>query len=245
MQIVEMFLTVTVLFFLSQLVGQHTINQHLVPYGSNYFTFAIIGVAFYGYFNVGSSVFAEKIREAQTTGTLEVMVSTPARLSTIVLASSIWGFMMTTLRVVLILGTGVLIMGSGMKFSNYPLVLLILGLTVASASSFGIISACFTIVVKRGDPVGWLFRSASWLLGGVVFPVSVLPIWMQKLALLLPTTHGLHAMRLVLLQGKSIGDLFPEIGALCLFCIFLIPISLRMLTYSVRRAKNEGSLTHY
>jgi len=245
MQIVEMFMTVTILFFLSQLVGQHTINQYLVPYGNNYFTFAIIGVAFYGYFNVGSSIFAEKMREAQTTGTLEAMVSTPAGLSTIVLASSIWGFIMTTLRVVLILGTGALILDSGVKLNNYPLVLLILGLTLASASSFGIISTCFTIVFKRGDPVGWLFRAASWLLGGVVFPVGILPIWMQKLALLLPTTHALHAMRLVLLQGKSINDLLPEIGALCVFCFLLMPISLRMLAYSVRRAKNEGSLTHY
>jgi ABC-2 type transport system permease protein len=245
MQVVEIFLTVTALFFLSRLIGQNTINQYLKPYGGNYFAFALIGVAFYGYFNVGFSNFAAQLSEAQTTGTLEAMLSTPAGLSTIVLGSSLWKFIMTTLRVLAILVSGALIMDSGMRISNYPLVLLILVLTVVSASSFGIIAACFIMVVKRGDPISWLFKSASYLLGGVVFPVTVLPSWMQKMALLLPTTHALRAMRLVMLQGKSINDMLPEIAALCVFCFLLLPISLRTLKYAVRRAKKEGTLTHY
>ena len=245
MQIAEIFLTISALYFLSRLIGQNTINQYLAPYGGNYFAFAIIGVAFYSYFNIGFSIFAAQLREAQTTGTLEAMLSTPAGLSTIVLGSSLWPFIMATLRVIVILLSGAFLMDPGTISGNLPLALLILLLTVASASSFGIIAASFIMVVKRGDPISWLFKSASWLLGGVVFPVAILPLWMQKLALLLPTTHALQAMRLVLLQGKSIGDVLPEIAALCVFCFLLLPISLRVLKYAVRRAKQEGTLTHY
>jgi len=245
MQVVEIFLTVAALFFLSRLIGQDTMNQYLKPYGGNYFAFAIIGVAFYGYFNVGFSNFAAKLSEAQTTGTLEAMLSTPAGLSTIVLGSSLWRFIMTTLRVLGIVLSGALIMDSGMRIDNYPLVFLILLLTVLSASSFGIVAACFIMVVKKGDPVSWVFKSASYLLGGVVFPVAVLPPWMQKTALLLPTTHALRAMRLVVLQGKSVSDILPEIAALCVFCFLLLPISLRVLKYAVRRAKQDGTLTYY
>ena len=136
-------------------------------------------------------------------------------------------------------------MNSSMRIESYPLVFLILLLTVLSASSFGIISACFIMVVKRGDPISWLFKSASYLLGGVVFPVTILPPWMQKMALLLPTTHALQAMRLVMLQGKSITDILPEIASLCVFCFLLLPMSLRVLIYAVRRAKEDGTLTHY
>jgi hypothetical protein len=52
-------------------------------------------------------------------------------------------------------------------------------------------------------------------------------------------------MRLVMLQGKSISDILPEIAALCVFCFLLLPLSLRALLYAVRRAKQDGSLTHY
>ncbi len=245
MQIVEIFLTVTALYFLSHLIGQDSINRYLAPYGGNYFAFAIIGVAFYSYFNIGFTNFADQLREAQTTGTLEAMLSMPVGLSTIVLGSSLWAFIMATLRVVVILVSGAFLMDAGMRTSNFPLALLILLLTIVSASSFGILAACFIMVVKRGDPISWLFKSASWLLGGVVFPVAVLPYWMQKLALFLPTTHALRAMRLALLQGKSMRDVLPEIAALCVFCFLLLPISLRVLKYAVRRAKQEGTLTHY
>jgi ABC-type multidrug transport system ATPase subunit/ABC-type polysaccharide/polyol phosphate export permease len=245
MQIVEIFLTITALYFLSRLIGQDAINQYLKPYGGNYFAFAIIGVAFYSYFNIGFTNFAEQLREAQTTGTLEAMLSTPAGLSTIVLGSSLWAFIMATLRVMIILLSGAFLLDAGVRTSNFSLALLVLLLTIASASSFGIIAASFIMVIKKGDPISWLFRSASWLLGGVVFPVAVLPLWMQKLALLLPTTHALRAMRLALLQGKSINDVLQEIAALCVFCFLLLPISLRVLKYAVQRAKQEGTLTHY
>ena len=245
MQIMQIFLTVAALFFLSRLVGQDMIIKYLRPYGGNYFAFAIIGVAFYNYFNVGFSKFAAQLSEAQKTGTLEAMLSTPAGLSTIVLGSSLWEFIMTTFKVLVFLLSGALIMHSGMGINNLPIVLLIILLTIGSASSFGIIVASFIIVVKRGDPISWLFKSASWLLGGVLFPITVFPSWMQKLALLLPTTHALQAMRLAILKGKSISDMLPEIGALCIFCFLLLPISLRALKYAVRRAKQEGTLTHY
>jgi ABC-type multidrug transport system ATPase subunit/ABC-type multidrug transport system permease subunit len=245
MQIVEIFLTVTALYFLSRIVGQDSIERYLAPYGGNYFTFAIIGVAFYGYFNVGFSIFANQLRDAQMSGTLEAMLSTPAGLSMIVLGSSLWKFIMTTVRVLMILLSGALLMGGGMGSGSMLLVFVIMLMTVISASSFGIIAACFIIVVKKGDPISWIFKSASWLMGGVVFPVAVLPAWMQKLALLLPTTHALQAMRMVMLKGKGLGEIAPEIISLALFCFVLLPISLRTLRYAVRRAKREGSLTHY
>jgi ABC-type multidrug transport system ATPase subunit/ABC-type multidrug transport system permease subunit len=245
MQLLEIFLTVTGLFFLSRLIGQNAINQYLAPYGGNYFSFAIIGVAFYSYFNIGFTRYAAQLGEAQTTGTLEAMLSTPAGLSTIVLGSSLWAFMVATLRVIIILVSSALLLDSGVGGGNYPLAFLILILSIGSATGFGLIAASFILVLKRGDPISWLFRSASWLLGGVVFPVAVLPPWIQKPAQLLPTTHALRAMRLALLQGKSITDVVPEIVALCLFCFILFPLSLRMLDYSVQRAKRDGSLTHY
>jgi ABC-2 type transport system permease protein len=245
MQIVEIFLTIIALYFLSQMLGQETVDKHLKPYGGDYFSFALIGVAFYSYFNIGFSSFAKKLQEAQSAGTLEAMLSTPADLSTIVLGSSLWQFIMTTIRVLVFLISGAVMFGLGVSTGNMPLAVLILMLTIVSASSFGIMSANFIIVVKRGDPISWLFKSASWILGGVVFPVTLLPLWMQKLSLLLPTVHALKAIRLVLLQGATFKDVLPQIAALCIFCFLLLPVSLRTLKYAVRRAKREGSLTHY
>lgn len=245
MQIVEIFMTIVAIYFLSHMVGQELIDKYLKLYGGDYFAFAIIGIAFYSYFNIGFSNFAAKLQEAQSTGTLEAMLSTPADFSTIVLGSSSWKFIMTTFRVGLFMGCGAFMFPGGLSSGNFLLALLILLLTIGSASSFGIIAASFIVVVKRGDPISWLFKSASWLLGGVVFPVTILPDWLQTLSNVLPTVHALKAIRLALLKSASFTELIPEIGALCIYCFVLLPISLWTLNYAIKRSKREGTLTHY
>jgi len=72
-----------------------------------------------------------------------------------------------------------------------------------------------------------------------------LPDWLQLLARLLPITYALEGMRLALLQDASIHDLLPQIAALSLFSVILLPGSLFSFRYAVKRAKIEGSLTHY
>ena len=245
MQIVEIFLTVAALYFLSTMFGQEMVKKHLMQYGGDYFSFSLIGVAFYSYFNIGFSSFAAKLQQAQSTGTLEAMLSTPADLSTIVLGSSIWQFIMTSIRVIVFLICGAFMFPSELKSGSFSLSVLLILLAMVSASSFGIISASFIIVVKRGDPISWLFKSASWILGGVVFPVTVLPFWMQKISLLLPTVHALKAIRLVLLKGAAFNDVLPQIAALSVYCFLLLPISLSTLNYAINRSKREGTLTHY
>ncbi len=101
------------------------------------------------------------------------------------------------------------------------------------------------MVIKRGDPVTWIFTSLSWLLGGVIYPISILPDWLQKFSHLLPITYCLEGMRLALLKGLSTSALLPDISVLALFSVVLLPLSVGLFGYAVKRAKIEGSLTHY
>ena len=152
---------------------------------------------------------------------------------------------MTTIRVALYLLIGALLLDVDFANSNFPLALLILVLTIISFSSLGIIAASFIMVLKRGNPVTWLFNATSNLLGGIYYPVSILPGWLMFISFLLPITYALRAMRLALLQGASFESLFTDILALIIFCILLLPISLLAFRYAVRKAKVDGSLTHY
>ena len=152
---------------------------------------------------------------------------------------------MTTMRVVMFLLVGALFLGVDLGDGNYSAALLVLILTIISFSSLGIIAASFIMVLKRGNPITWLFSTTSNLLGGIYYPISVLPPLLLFISSLLPITYALRAMRLTLLQGASLSTIWPDILALIIFCIVLIPISLFGFWYAVRRAKVDGSLTHY
>ena len=244
LQFFNVFFSVGVFYFVAKMFNG-AVTPFLQPYGGDYFSFVLIGIAFAGYFNVGLSGFSNSLRRAQTTGTLEAMLSTPTRLSTIIVSSSQWSYLMTTLRVVVYLLIGTSLLDVDLGHGNFGTALLILALTVISFGSMGIIAAGFIMVLKRGNPVTWVFGTTASLLGGVYYPIDVMPVWMQRLADLLPVTYALRSMRLALLQGASFLTLLPDILALTGFCVFLLPVSLFAFRFAVRRARDDGSLTHY
>jgi len=244
LQFFSVFFSVALFYFLASFLGDAA-APYLEPYGGDYFAFVLIGIAFAGYFGVGLSSFADSLRQAQTTGTLEAMLTTPTRLSTIIISSSLWSYLMTTIRVAMFLLIGAVFVNVNLGDGNYPLAILVLILTIISFSSLGIIAASFIMVLKRGNPITWLFSSTSNLLGGIYYPISVLPNWLLVLSYMLPITYALRAMRLALLQGASFEDVLVDILALTIFCVVLLPVSLFSFRYAVRKAKVDGSLTQY
>ena len=243
-QFFNIFFMVGVFYFISNLLGPAA-SPFLTAYGGDYFSFVLIGIAFAGYFGVGLSSFSNSIRQAQTTGTLEAMLSTPTSLPIIILSSALWDYWVTTLRVFIYLGVGVLFLSVNFAQANLASVILILLLTVIVFSSLGIIAASFIMVLKRGDPIAWVFNAISSFLGGVYYPITVLPAPLQFLAGLLPITYALEALRQALLNGATIAELSLQILALAIFCLVLLPVSLVAFRLAVRQAKIDGSLTHY
>jgi ABC-2 type transport system permease protein len=231
-------------FFLSRLLGDAP-APYLAPYGGDYFAFALIGLALQSYYSTGLESFVRSIREAQMTGTLEAMLLTPTRLSTIILSSGIWAYALTTVRAGVALAVGMLLAGLRLDRGNLGAAFLILVLTIVAFSGIGIVAASFITVLKRGDPVTWFFSAAATLLGGVFYPVEIMPRWLQWISNLIPLTHGARAMRRALLLGVPTRDLLPDLSILLLFCLILVPLSLLTFRWAVDRARRDGSLTHY
>jgi len=141
------------------------------------------------------------------------------------------------------LGVGAL--GARFPGGNFLAGGLILLLSIAAMLSLGIISGSIVLVYKQGDPLSLAVNSGAFLLSGVVYPVSILPGWLQGGSWLLPHTYALESLRLTLLQGASLGDVARPVGILTLFAGGLLPLSLLLFRYAVRRAQIEGSCGHY
>lgn len=244
LQLLGILFSTTSFYFISQLLTPGA-SGFLEQYGGNYFSFVLIGMAFTGYQSVALNTFSSVIRSGQVSGTLEALLMTPTRLPTILLSSSLWEFLFTTLRVAIYLTMGVLLFGADLQQANVLSALVILGMTVLAMSGIGILSASFIMVLKRGDPVSFMFSSLSTLLGGVYYPISVLPGWLRLAAQFFPLTHALEAMRRALLNGASLADLWRETAILAGFAVVLLPLSMVAFRQAVRLARRDGSLTQF
>ncbi len=238
--LVHMAFYITGLYFLSTIIGS---NPTLDPYGG-YLPFAAIGLAVSSYFQTGFDSFAKAIQREQMHGTLEALLMAPLRLPVIVVSASAWRFIWGAMTSLLYVVAAVLLYDIEVQGSSCLAIGFLL-LTTLVFSSLGVISASFVMVFKRGDPIGMLLGGLSTVLGGVFYPVSAMPNWMQDVAYCLPITYALEAIRGVLLQGEGLAQVLPQLLVLLAFAIILIPISLICFHFALRRALREGTLLHY
>lgn len=244
MRYVNALFTVLIFYFVSGLI-QGAASPHLAEYGGNYFAFVLVGIALSGYLRTSLTNFSYLIRNAQMTGTIEALLVTQTELPTIVLASSVYSFVATSTTVLLYLAVGALLFGVNLGGANLLAALLVLLLSIAAFSSVGIVSASFFVVFMKGDAVLNAITQLSMLLGGVYYPISILPLWLQGAAALLPITYSLRAMRYALLQPEQMGNVAPDLLILAGFAAIALPSSVWVFGRAVRMAKVSGSLGHY
>ena len=231
-------------FFIDKLFG-HRIAPHLEEYGVTFFSYALVGMAFFSYIGVGIGSFSGRIRSEQVQGTLESLLLTPTRVSLILIGFGLWNLIFATLDVAIYIVLGIFLFDIDFSRLNVLSAIVTLILTIVSFSGLGILSASFVIVFKRGNPVGWIINTFEGLLGGVYFPITVMPAWLQVMAKCLPITYAIRAMQLAVYKGFSLGELRNELGFLAIFAILLIPLSFASFRYALTRARRQGSLSKY
>ncbi len=231
-------------YFIDRLFGSRIV-PHLEPFGVNYFSYVLLSSAFFGYVGVGLGSFSERIRQEQQQGTLEALLLTPTKVSTILVSLGLWNLVLATLDMLVYIALGVFLFHVSFARVNIAATAVIFLLTIASFSSLGVISASFIMAFKRGNPFGWIVGSMEGLIGGVFFPVTVLPHWLQAVAAFFPITYAIRGLQFAVYKGYGLTQLWREAGLLLLFSAALLPLSLAAFTFSLRLARKNGSLGQY
>lgn len=242
-QLVFIFLGVSLFYYVGR-VFDGTVSPVLASYGGNYFAFALIGVALTDFLKVSLSTFNVSIRESQMMGTLEMMFLSPVGGTSMLVYSSIWSYLLASIRFVIYLMTGFLLYGFNLQNANLLGGLAVLLVSILCFSAFGILTAAFTMVFKKGD-ISSLMSVASAFVGGVIFPAEVLPGWLKNISFFLPITHSLNGMRKALIRGATFNELLPDIGTLIVFAAVLFAVGITSFMMAVHRAKITGTLGQY
>lgn len=230
--------TLTSVYFLARTVGEAGVFRH--HYGVDYFSFALVGVAVVGSLRALQTSFAQRLRETQVDGSLEVLFGAP--ISTLGVVAGLAAF-----PILMALTGGLLLLGFGAVFGatlhvNPASLLLTLALSALTFIPVGLLSAAYTLVFKRGDPFTYALDALSYLVSGVIYPVEVLPRFLRVLALCLPTTHAIAALRGATLQAATPAALGGRFLALGLFAAVLWPLATTCLTLARRHVERTGTL---
>ena len=221
----------------------HAVGPGFRPEGVEYFPFLLVGTGFYTFLVMGINAFLRTVEEAQQTGTLEVLMTTSTPPAVLVCLSALSAFAGSAANLFFYLAAGLVVFGATLR-ANFTGSLVIFFLCVGLAIALGILAAAIQLAIQRGSAVIWLLGSV-WFLTGTMFPVASLPKGLRLLSEMIPITHALSGMRLALLQGAPFAALASDIAILALFSLALLPLSLIFFSYTLKRARQAGTLSFY
>jgi ABC-2 type transport system permease protein len=227
-------------YFLARAIG-----PQFRPDGVDYFRFALIGTALMGLLVTGTSGFVSSIHGAQISGALEYLMITATPGPVVIALFGLMTFLERAIRIAVLFAFAALLFGFRLPHANFGAFCVIYALSVLVAVAVGLLAAAAQIAIQRGSMITWVAGAAVGVLSGAIFPVSALPGWLQRLAIIIPVTQSLNGIRAALLRGVSLASLHTEMLVLGAYALVLLPLSIFALQTTLRRARQAGSLGLY
>jgi ABC-2 type transport system permease protein len=230
------------LYYVSKLVGDPV---ELEKYGGDYFEFALTGMIVLSFAGLGLATFSRSVADEQKTGTLEVLLSSPARPGVLLAGALVVPLAMTGIQIVTYLAVAIVFFGAHFPLDGTLLALPVLFVTGLTFCAFGIFSAAFIILTKRGDPLTAVGAQITTFFAGTLFPVSLLPGPVQFLTRLVPAYYGLEGVRAAMLGHASVADVAGDLLVIGGFAAVLLPLSLAAFSWALSTARTVGTLGNY
>ncbi len=154
----------------------------------------------------------------------------------------------TTLAVIVTLVFGVWIFGLSLKFGHWPLFFLSFPLGIIATVALGIALASLTLLTARhGFFMAEGTAGVFYLVSGAVFPIEVLPNFLEPLALGFPITYWLEAIRRSLMAEPVSKIFLPWSDEKLFLVLFVTTIASVFLSVAINRwmeylARKQGKL---
>jgi ABC-2 type transport system permease protein len=238
-QVLTALFSLTLFYYVSRLVHVSGFASH-----SAYFGFVVVGISL---ISVMYSCFSipEILRQELVAGTFDRLLLSPFGAIRSVLAMSLFPMLFSFVLSALTLFLGIVVFGLHLHWSTVPLALPVMLLVLLAFLPFGVLFAALTVVVKQGSVgTSWVIALLS-IVGGLYFPVSLLPGWLQTIAKLEPFTAATDLLR-HLLVDSTLGQ-SPQTSLLKLigFAAVLLPFSILVLQRSIRLGQRRGTIIEY
>lgn len=171
-------------------------------------------------------ITALAITRERERGTMENLLSMPARPSEVLLGKIVPYIAVGYLQVFLILAAARWIFHVPM-LGSLPLLLAAAFVFIAANLAMGITFSTVARNQLQAMQMTFFVFLPSILLSGFMFPFRGMPGWAQAAGELLPLTHFLRVVRGILLKGGGPADVWPDLWPIGAFAAVMLAIGIR------------------
>jgi len=171
-------------------------------------------------------ITALAITRERERGTMENLLSTPARPGEVMIGKIVPYITVGYIQVFLIL------LASKFLFNvpivgSVPLLLVLTFFFIVANLAVGITFSTIAKNQLQAVQMAFFFFLPSLLLSGYMFPFRGMPGWAQDIGEVLPLTHFLRVVRGILLKGNGFAEIAPDLWPIALFLVVMLAIGIK------------------
>ncbi len=171
-------------------------------------------------------ITALAITRERESGTMENLLSMPARPLEVLIGKIIPYILVGYVQVSLILLAAYFLFHVPMV-GSVTLLLVLMILFILANLAIGITYSTIAENQRQAIQMAFFFFLPNILLSGFAFSFRGMPGWAQTIGELLPLTHFLRIVRGILLKGNGLADVAPEIWPIALFTVVALAIGVK------------------
>jgi len=208
-------------------------------------TFVTLGYIFVGFINMALWAMGWSLRKEQFWGTLESVFVAPVPRWVFALGMALH----STLHQGLMIFLQIIVINLIFKLTIAPSgilpSLLVVGLMLIALYGFGMMVASLTLIFKQGWLVSEALSGIMMIITPIAYPLAVLPLFMQKAAMFLPTTYGVMTVRHFLI-GEQMGfTVWTAFSRLVVLGVVWVAVGIMIFEIIDRRTRRTGTISHY
>lgn len=231
--------TITLFYYISHIITARTIHS---PGG--YFGFVIVGLVIVQILTISLGIMPVTVRQELVSGTIErFLVSAHGPVNGI-LGTMLFPLASAMLTGALMLGLATVIFGLPLA-ATAVLAIPISLLGMLAFMPFAFLLVALVMVFKQVSSATQFIIAGVAIVGGLYFPIAVLPGWIRWASEVQPFTPAADLLRHLLVGAPLAHSAGVDLLKLVGFVAVLLPAGFMLLRVSIRYGQRSGTIAEY
>jgi ABC-2 type transport system permease protein len=240
MQLATGFVSVALFYYISRLVSVREFAT-----ADAYFAFVVVGIAIMEVVASTLNALPLRIRQELVAGTFERLVVSPFGPVGSIVSMALFPQLIAMVTACSSIAFAGIVFGMPLHWSTVPLAIPVAILAALAFMPFALLVSATVLAFKQaGTASGFVVTGLSFV-GGFLFPISLLPGWIQWTSKVQPFTPALELLRRLLVDTPMTESATWATVKLALFATVLMPVGVWSLRLAVRYGQRKGTVTEY
>lgn len=233
------FVSIAIFYYISRLVSVGAFTAEA------YFAFVVVGIAITEVIIATLAFLPQRVNQELYAGTFERLVLSPFGAVSGIIAMTAFPLLLAHLTAMTSIAFAAIVFGLPLHWATVPLALPAAVLASFAFVPFAILVCAAMMIVKQATSLAGVITTGLSFVGGLLFPVALLPVWIRWASEVQPFTPAVELMRNLLVGTPMTQSWESAVAKLFGFAVVLFPFAVLTLKACLRYAQKKGTVTEY